>query len=123
MLTVRPLSRASSLPQVLRHIMICRNRSTALRPTLAAVTRFLTFPEEHLVAHHRLVRVFGLHMLDVIVVVGHADHQARGLTEVFTEATQVIEHAGNPRSSIWHSLEGRFFIRTFLAAPGGNPDL
>jgi hypothetical protein len=31
-------------------------------------------------------------MLDVVVVVGHADHQARGLTEVFTEATQVIEH-------------------------------
>src|SRR3990167_1911648 len=66
--------------------------STTFRPGLAPVTRFLAFPEEHFVAHHRLVRVFALHVFDVGVVVRHAHHQARGLTEVFTEATQVIEH-------------------------------
>src|SRR5689334_16788002 len=80
-------------------------RSTALRPTLATVTGFLTLPKEHLIAHHRFVRVLGLHMLDVVVVVGHADHQARGLTEVFTEATQVIEHGANPRSHFRQRLE------------------
>ena len=66
--------------------------SAALGPTLAPVTGFLAFAKERLVVHHRFVRVFGLHMLDVVVVVGHADHQARSLAEVLTEATQVIEH-------------------------------
>jgi hypothetical protein len=80
--------------------------STALRPTLATVTGFLTFAEEHLVAHDRFVRVFGLHVLDIIIVVGHADHQARGLTEVFTEATKVIEHAADPRLRVRQRLEG-----------------
>src|SRR5450830_308035 len=70
--------------------------STALRPALAAITRFLSLPEERLIGHDRLVRVLVLHMLDVGVVVGHADHQARGLTEVLTEATQVVEHGGIP---------------------------
>src|SRR5471030_3240715 len=137
MLNDTPLSRASSLPQwfggrsqisgstrshrVLRYFSA--NRSTTLRPSLTAVTRFLTFPKEHLVAQHRFVRVFGLHMLDVVVVVGHADHQARSLTEVFTEATQVIEHVCNPRLRVWNGLEWRFFIRAFLGAPGGDADL
>src|SRR5881394_1404463 len=87
-------------------------RSTALRPTLATVTGFLTLAKEHLIAHYRFVRVLGLHMLDVVVVVGHADHQACSLTEVFTEATQVIEHAAILWLRIRQRLEWRFFIRT-----------
>jgi hypothetical protein len=77
-----------------RVFYLLEGQSTTARLSVPSpVSSFLAFPEEHFVAHHRFIRVFVLHVLDVGVVIRHADHQACSLTEVFTEATQVIEHA------------------------------
>src|SRR5690606_3238259 len=82
--------------------------STTLGPGLATVTGFLALPEERLVAHHRLVRMLGLHVLDIVVVVGHADHQAGCLPQVLTQSPQVVEHRGIPlryaSGSAWNGV-------------------
>jgi hypothetical protein len=49
----------------------------------SAVARFLTLAEEFGVGHVRLIRMVGLHMLNVVVIVRNANQHFRRLTEVF----------------------------------------
>jgi hypothetical protein len=52
---------------------------TALRPALAAVARVLAFAKEFFIGHRRLIRVGYSHVLDVVIVIRHADHHFRRL--------------------------------------------
>lgn len=52
---------------------------TALRPALAAVARVLAFAKELFISHRRLIRVGYSHVLDVVIVIRHADHHLRRL--------------------------------------------
>ncbi len=57
-----------------------RTSAAAAQPPLAhVVTRLLPLAEERLIGHDRLARVVGLPVRDIGRIVGHADHQARGL--------------------------------------------
>jgi hypothetical protein len=49
----------------------------------SAVARFLALAEEFGVGHVRLIRMVGLHMLNVVVIVRNANQHFRRLTEVF----------------------------------------
>ena len=52
---------------------------TALRPALAAVARVLALAKEFFIGHRRLIRVGYSHVLDVVIVIRHADHHFGGL--------------------------------------------
>ena len=52
----------------------------------------LTVAEKFFVGHGRLVRVVDAHMLDVVVVIRHANHHFSGLAQVFTCFGKGVEH-------------------------------
>lgn len=52
---------------------------TTLRPALAAVARVLALAKEFFIGHRRLIRVGYSHVLDVVIVIRHADHHLRRL--------------------------------------------
>ena len=68
---------------------------TALRPALAAVAGVLAVAEKFFVGHGRLVRMVDAHMLDVVVVVRHANHHFGGLAQVLTGFGKGVEHSSD----------------------------
>lgn len=65
---------------------------TALRPALAAVARVLAFAKELFISHRRLIRVGYSHVLDVVIVIRHADHHLRRLAQVLTCFGKGVKH-------------------------------
>ncbi len=65
---------------------------TALRPALAAVARVLAFAKELFISHRRLIRVGYSHVLDVVIVIRHADHHLRRLAQVLTCFGEGVKH-------------------------------
>lgn len=65
---------------------------TALRPALAAVARVLAFAKELFISHRRLIRVGYSHVLDVVIVIRHADHHLRRLAQIFSCFRKGIKH-------------------------------
>src|SRR5690606_24504810 len=70
---------------------LSRRRSAAGSPA-SAIARLLALAEEFLVRHRRLVRVGTLHMRQVGVVLGQADHQPQALPEVVAGLFEGAEH-------------------------------
>lgn len=65
---------------------------TALRPALAAVARVLAFAKELFIGHRRLIRVGYSHVLDVVIVIRHADHHLCRLAQVLTCFGKGVKH-------------------------------
>ena len=59
--------------------LLTERRLAALRPALTAIARVLAFAKELFIGHRRLIRVGYSHMLDVVIVIRHADHHLRRL--------------------------------------------
>ena len=59
--------------------LLTERRLAALRPALTAIARVLAFAKELFIGHRRLIRVGYSHVLDVVIVIRHADHHLRRL--------------------------------------------
>ncbi len=65
---------------------------TALRPALAAVARVPAFAKELFISHRRLIRVGYSHVLDVVIVIRHADHHLRRPGPVYLPALERVSN-------------------------------